>query len=143
MEFLTPDTSTMTDVPSMILHAGVIPYPREAYGVQMAGDWFLKAHLLDQAIAPTLVVCASKDAILVVDDREDPFAGRIQVRESLGLNHPACLFGHLRQELRQDGFQVREFVIGDRTACVALNTTAAAAGVEVATKLLLQDVQRD
>jgi hypothetical protein len=109
----------------------------------MAGDGFLKPHFLDQAIAPALVVRTGKNAIFVVDDREDPFAGRIQVRESLGLNHPACLFGHLRQELRQDGFQVREFVIGDRTACVALDTTASAAGVEVATKLLLQDVQRD
>jgi hypothetical protein len=38
---------------------------------------------------------------------------------------------------------VREFVIGDRTACVALDTTASAAGVEVATELLLQDVERD
>ena len=85
MQFLAQDTSTMANIPTVVLHPHHIAYLVEADGIQVAGDGFLEINLtsivclLNQTIAPTIVVRSGKDAVFVIHNRSNLLTRRIEV----------------------------------------------------------------
>ena len=87
------------------------------------------------------MVGAREYTILVVDDAEYTFAGRVIVCYALCVHHGACLFGHMWQQFRQQGVELLLFLGRDRCSGIALDTTTALAMLKVAAELLLKYLQ--
>ena len=146
MQFLAQYTRTMADIPTVVFHADHIPHLVEADGIEMAGDGFFEIDLarvvclLDETIAPTIVVGTGKDTVFVVDNRGDFFARRVEIRQALCLHYGACLLGHIRQEDRQYLADFGFFIISKRCARIALDTAATTAFIQIAAEVLLKDI---
>ena len=80
MQFLTQNACAMTYIPTVVLHPNHIAHMVESDRIEVAGDGFLEIDLarivglLNEAIAPAIVVRTGKDTVFVVDNRGDLLA---------------------------------------------------------------------
>ena len=146
MQFLAQHTSTMTDIPTMVLHPNHITHLIKTYRIQMTRNRFLEIYLsciirlLNQTITPTIVIRTGKHTILIIDNRSDFLARWIEIRQTLCFHHGTCLFGHIRKDNRQYLAYLLFLFISQRSTCISLNATTTAAFIQIAAEVFLQDI---
>ena len=87
------------------------------------------------------MICSGEDTVLVVNDGQHLFAGRIQITQSLFLHNIPCFRSHVRQQIRQELFYLTQFLIRYRSTSVTFHTATTVAALQIATELLFQDIQ--
>ena len=96
---------------------------------------------LDGAVAATTFVVAGKHAVLAIHNGGDEFATGVIVRDTLAVNHFACLGQKLVPYLGQKRLHLLYFVGRDGRTCIALDTASTVATLKVAQKLLFEYVE--
>ena len=107
MFFLTEKLRRLAYLPTMEIYRREIAVTGEANGIEMAGNGFVKIGLarpigfLYGAPTGTVGIIAGKDAILSVDNRGNPIALLINIRDALPLDN----LSRLRRKIFPDNGQ--------------------------------------
>lgn len=140
---------TGAHIPTVIVHGRETLVARQSDRIQMARNGLIKGNaslavgLFDGTFANAVGIDIRKNALAPIDDRRYQIALTIDVGHALTANHLARRLRQIVPHGRQNSFEFGTLARLKRRTAVAIDTTLPTANAQIATKLLLEQIETD
>ena len=140
---------TVAYIPPMVFDGSEGWEAVQAYRIEVAGDRFVEAYLsffecpFYHAVAPPLRVGSREDTVFAVDNLRYQFTFAVVVGYTFVCHHVTCGGRHHGQQHVEVLLYLLGFLWFERCSGIAFDTATAFALLQVATELLLDDVERN